>query len=697
MHSILKVGTSAAEALAPAATIRPKVGRDDWIMRAYMLVIVLYLLVALAFPLYAMLSKSFETYAFRFDAIEFQVDKGEGWGETLNALEVGKTLGILDGAAAVTSADGRFQATKFFPDFSFRAKTLYRIRNVAAGAGGFMVKGESITHTDWVELTSGQFRRVQIRPAGATGLGNYLAYFSTPALFTSIYNSLTIAIISTIVTVTLAFLYAYALTRSCMRFKGVFKMIAMVPILVPSLLAGIALIYLFGKQSLVLKVAEWAFGEETVAPWWNMLANGTYGPSEIYGPAGIVIASVFFTFPHALIIIITALSIADARLYEAAVALRAPKPRIFWSVTIPGARYGLISAAFVVFNLVITDFGVPKVIGGQFNVLAVDIYKQVIGQQNFQMGAVVSVVLLIPALVAFTVDRIVQKKQVALLSARAVPYLPKPSPRFDRAMFAYCCLIAFFILGVLAVCQYAALIKFWPYNLSLSLGNYNFDVMDGGGWDSYGNSIRMAFYTAVVGTFVVFTGAYMVEKGRGFTSGRTVFQFLAMMPMAIPGMVLGLAYIFFFNAPNNPLNFVYGTMAILVICTVTHFYTVSHLTAVTALKQMDPEFEAVSQSLKQPFTKIFARVTVPVCLPAILDISIYLFVNAMTTVSAVVFLYSPDTTLASVAVLNMDDAGDIAPAAAMGMMIFYTNAAVRLLHAGLTRGLHRRTQAWRVR
>ena len=66
-----------------------------------------------------------------------------------------------------------------------------------------------------------------------------------------------------------------------------------------------------------------------------------------------------------------------------------------------------------------------------------------------------------------------------------------------------------------------------------------------------------------------------------------------MLPMAVPGMVLGLAYIFFFNNPANPLNVIYGTMAILVICTVTHFYTVAHLTALTALKQMDPEFEAV--------------------------------------------------------------------------------------------------------
>jgi len=689
--------SATAQAVVHGAVVKPKLGRDDWAMRALMCVIGLYLLATLALPLYTMMSKSFETYAFAPGKIEFQVDAGQGWGPTINALARGEELGILDRNALSTSADGRIPVTQFFPDFSFLSKTRYRIRNTEANTGGFMVRGQGVEHTDWVEFSSADFRRVMLRPSLSIGLSNYATYFATPALFLSIENSLTIAGISTVITVILAFGFAYALTRSHMPFKGLFKAIAFVPILVPSLLPGIALIYLFGKQSLVLKVLEWMLGEEAVAGLWAGLINGTYGPSEIYGPIGIVISSVFFTFPHALLIIITALAIADARLYEAAVALRAPKRRIFWTVTLPGARYGLISAAFVVFNLVITDFGAPKVIGGQYNVLAVDIYKQVIGQQNFQMGAVVSVVLLIPALLAFTIDRIVQKKQVALLSARAVPYEPQPHRRFDYLMLGYCGLVAFFILGVLAVCQYAALVKFWPYNLTLGLQNYDFDVMDGGGWDSYGNSIRLGFLAAMIGTGVVFLGAYLVEKGRGFMAGRTGFQFLAMMPMAVPGMVLGLSYIFFFNNPANPLNFLYGTMGILVVCTVTHFYTVSHLTAVTALKQMDPEFESVSQSLKQPFHRTLSRVTVPVCLPAILDISIYLFVNAMTTVSAVVFLYSPDTTLASVAVLNMDDAGDVAPAAAMGMMIFYTNAVVRLLHSAGTRGLAIRTQTWRRR
>ena len=508
------------------------------------------------------------------------------------------------------------------------------------------------------------------------GLENYKYYFSNPSLFYSIYNSLYVSIITTIISVSLSFMFAFALIRSCMVAKPFFRSIAMIPILLPSLLAGIALIYLFGNQGI-----------------FKELLMG----KSIYGPIGIIMAEVFYTFPHALLIIITALSIADARLYEAATVLRAGPIKTFFTVTIPSAKYGLMSACFVVFTLVITDFGIPKVVGGQYNVLAIDVYKQVIGQQNFEMGAVVSVVLLVPAMLAFVVDRIVQKKQVSILTARSVVYQPKKNKVLDTIMLVYCIIISICILTVVGMCLYASLIKFWPYNLSLSLKNYQFDLMDGGGWDSYYNSIKMASYAALFGTIIVFTTAYFVEKARSFKSARTMMHLLSMMPMAIPGMVLGLAYIFFFNNPNNPFNFIYGTMAILVICTITHFYTVSHLTALTALKQIDNEFESVASSLKQPFYKMFFSVTVPISLPAIFEIGIYFFVNAMTTVSAVVFIYGPKTTLASVAVLNMDDAGDIAPAAAMGMMIFFTNAAVRIAYVVFTKNILSRFQNWRFK
>ena len=188
-----------------------------------------------------------------------------------------------------------------------------------------------------------------------------------------------------------------------------------------------------------------------------------------------------------------------------------------------------------------------------------------------------------------------------------------------------------------------------------------------------------------------------MEKSGTLPGGCALIQVLALVPMAVPGLVLGLAYIFFFNHPANPLTFLYGTMAILVMVTIGHYYTVTHLTALTALKQLDKEFESVSDSLKASRIKTFARVTVPICLPAILDISVYFFLSAMTTVSAVVFLYSVHTQLASVTVLNMDDAGEQSPAAAMAMVIVITCIAMRVLHFLATRGLARRTQAWKKR
>jgi len=303
----------------------------------------------------------------------------------------------------------------------------------------------------------------------------------------------------------------------------------------------------------------------------------------------------------------------------------------------------------------------------------------------------------VPALLTFFVDRFVQRKQTAQLSARAVPLVPRPNRRTDWLFFGFCAVVGTIIVAMLGMAAFASLVKFWPYDLTLTFKNYRFDLMDGGGWESYGNSLVLASLTAVVGTVIVFVGAWTTEKTRGAKSLRGAAHLLALLPLAVPGLVLGLGYIFFFNAPNNPLGFLYGTMAILVLCTVAHFYSVAHLTAITALKQIDPEFESVSASLKVPLWRTFFVVTVPVCLPALLDIALYLFVNAMTTVSAVVFLYSPQTTLASVAVLNMDDAGDIAPAAAMAILIFVTSAAVRLVWTGLSHRLSAASQAWRGR
>ena len=576
------------------------------------------------------------------------------------------TLARLDGATASAASPG-----------------------IRAGAPGGRILGERAVAALLVAALVGLLLAIVALPLGTLlakafqngegrwiGFANFATYLSTPTLIQSLFNSVFVAGLATAIVVPLAFVYAYALQRSRIPGKGLFYAAALLPVFAPSLLSALALVYIFGNQGFL---------------------RGALGGVSLYGPVGIVGAEVLYCFPHAVLILSTALAISDGRLYEAAEALGTTRARVFRTITLPGARYGLISAAFVVFTLVVTDFGIPKVIGGQYAVLATDAYKQVVGQQNFPMGAVVGLILLVPAILAFGVDRIVQRRQVALLSARAVPYAAKPRAPRDRLLLAFAALVAGTIVATYGVAVWASFIRYWPYNLSLTLANYDFGNVDADGWTPYLNSLWLASGVAVFGTAIVFCGAYLVEKIKVVAFGRAVAHFLAMLPMAVPGLVLGLGYVFFFNASWNPLGFLYGTLALLIVNTVAHFFTVAHITSLTALKQIDGEFESVSASLKVPFWRTFARVTVPISAPAILDIAVYMFVNALTTVSAVIFLYGPDSKLASIAIVHMDEAGAIASAAAMASVIMATAIAVKLAHLALDRAVLGRLQAWRRR
>lgn len=507
---------------------------------------------------------------------------------------------------------------------------------------------------------------------GFVGLANYLRYFRTPAIAASITNSLVVSSAAMVVTVVLAFVYAYALTRVRLPGRGAFRLLAMLPIFAPSLVQGIAFVYVFGNNGVFTRLTGVNIG--------------------VYGAKGIVMAEVFYCFPHAMLILVAALSAADARLYDAAATLGASRLRIFRTVTLPSVKYGVMSACFVVFTLVITDFGIPKVIGGKYSVMATEIYNQVIGQQNFTMGATVSVVLLVPALLAFLVDRLVQRRQYALVTSAARPLVPGGGGAARWALLVYCTAVAAAVVGIYAVIVTSSLVARWPYDFSPTLRHYTFDTI--GGYTPLLNSVEVAALTAVAGTLITFGGAYLVERCRSPFNG--ALYMLSILPVSIPGMVLGLAYIFTFNAPDSPLNRLYGTLAILVVSNVVHYFTVPFLTATTALKQMDPEFESVGASMGVRFYRTVWRVTVPIALPAIVGIGMYFFLNAMVTLSAVVFLVAPGTELAAVAVLLLDDAGETAQATAMSVLIILIGVGVRTAHAVALRGVTRRTQAWRT-
>ncbi|HBF5910103.1 TPA: putative 2-aminoethylphosphonate ABC transporter permease subunit, partial [Clostridioides difficile] len=454
------------------------------------------------------------------------------------------------------------------------------------------------------------------------GISNFSKYIENPSLIASFKNSIFVSTISSLISLCLAFIYSYAITRTNIRFKNFFKTMGIFPLFAPAMLYGISLIYLFGNKGIFTII-----GIEV----------------PLYGPLGIIICQILFTFPQAFLILSVALSMADYRLYEAADSLGASEFKKFCKITIPGIKYSLVSSFFVSFILAFTDFGAAKIVGGNYNVLATDIYKQVVGQFNIPMGATVSMVMLIPVLIAFTLDKIASKKQGMTITAKSMPYKIKENKFRDRVFLIACSFITLLIFILIFVSVVGSVIKLWPYDLSFTMEHYTFKGISGNGIKTYLSSLKISTLTAIFGTIFVFFSAYIIEKVDKFPRLRQISYFLSMIPMALPGLALGISYITFFNSASNPLNFLYGSTTIMVIANIVHFYSVCFITSNSSLKMLDREYELVAKSINIPFYKVFFNVTVPMSITSILEVAVYYFVNSMVTVSALIFLYIPQT------------------------------------------------------
>ena len=502
------------------------------------------------------------------------------------------------------------------------------------------------------------------------GLGNYAEYFSTPALSVSIGNTIYISVFTAIVSTLIGFVYAYGVTRTNIKGKQVFRYAALIPLFLPTVVHGLSLVYLFGVQGVVTNLG-WDIG--------------------LYGKTGIILSEIIYTFPQSFLMFYIALNYADGRLYEAAETMGCGNLKKFRYITVPSVKYTLINSLFVCFTLAFTDFGAPKVVGGSYNVLATDIYKQVAGQFNMNMGAVVGTLLLIPAIVSFAVDRITSRKESGAISSKASALRIKDSTPRDVVFYVICGGVTLCLFIMVAVLFMGAFTKYYPYEMGFTLEHFNFSESTGG-IQSFINSVVMSLLSAVAGTAFVFIYVYLVERSKSSRVLKVIGRLLSSIPLALPGMVIGLSFIFFFNSPDNPLNFIYGTVAILVLANVVHFYSVPFVTASSALKKHDKDYENVADSMRIPLWKSFTRVIVPLSLPAILEIFLYYFMNSMVTVSAVVFLYSAQFKVASIAITHMEEAGDIAQAAAMSLLILLVNIVARGIYELLVYRIKKRNE-----
>jgi iron(III) transport system permease protein len=509
--------------------------------------------------------------------------------------------------------------------------------------------------------------RLSFFKEGVFTLRNYAAYFTNPRMFRSLTNSLYVSLVTTVITTVLAFFFAYGLTRTTIPGKGIFYTISTFPLIAPSIIQGLALILLFGRNGLITRYLLHAD--------WN-----------IYGAPGIIVAECLYCFPNALFILYTTLSAVDTRLDEAAQSLGASALKTFYKVTLPSAKYGIASAAALSFNLTITDFGVPVVIGGNYSVLATEIYQQVIGMQRFDLGATISVILLIPSVGAFLLNYYLTKKSYALISGQARPFL-QPSRPFKKWAFSiYCWIPCIFILVVFVSVFLGSFVKTWPYDFSLTLRHYNFPSLGGhaplwtnfwasvlrGEWQSIlaykyapiWNSLWVSILVAIGGASLTLLTGYIVEKKR--PKGDQVLYTLSVLPAAIPGTVMGLGYILAFN---KPYFFIYGTFWIIIINIIICNFTLGVLSSIANLKQVDKSIEEAAVSLGANPITTFTRVVFPLTKTAFFSNMAFFFMRAMTTISAVIFLISAKVKLAAIEIIFLDIDGRTASANAMCTII----------------------------
>ena len=498
------------------------------------------------------------------------------------------------------------------------------------------------------------------QPDGHIGLENYARVLASRGFWTATSHSLTMSLATTFVALVLGLVVACAVHRCRVPGRALLIGAVSLPLLAPSLVQGLGLIFLLGRNGILTK------------------ATGL--DIDIYGFWGLLIANALYGLPQAVLIIGAALRAADARIYEAAEMMGASEWRQFIDITLPNIKFGLLSAGFIVFTVTITDFGNAATIGGDYAILATEIYSQAVGQMNFHLGAVVGIMLLLPTVLAFYLERVASQRQFGSMSEAAIPLCPTFSPKRDIPMTVAAWLIAAIPLVTVGIVIYASFVWLWPYRFDLTFRHY--DVKVAGGYDPLWMTVRISLIAAALGAVLLFALSLAMQRlPRGLSKP---IYFICLLPASVPGLVLGLAYIFAFNNPSLPLYALYGTGTLLAICNAMHYWTQGFLTTMTGLRQVPASLQETAACLGASLPRIVRDVVVPHMAPTLISVFFFLFMRSMVTLSAIIFLVSATVSVAAVSIMRLDEAGFTSQAAAFATCTMaIVVAAFLIMQAGL--------------
>ena len=493
---------------------------------------------------------------------------------------------------------------------------------------------------------------------GTVSFDAYLRAFTSEENFKALSHSLTLGAASGILSTAIGFLFAYSAAYVHMRWKRLFNLIAMLPIVSPPFAIALSIILLFGSRGLI---SYTLLGLQDV---------------NIYGFRGLLFAQTLSYFPIAYLLLNGVLGSIDPSIEEAARNMGASRGKTFLHVTLPLCLPGIANAFLLVFIKSVADFGNPITIGGNYQTLATQIYYQAIGNYDMQGGAAVAILLLLISIGLFALSKLwVEKKTFVTITGKAARgRVLIDEKHIATPINAGCYFISFIVIGLYILIPLVSFVKLWGINYAFTLEHYRYAF--GIGMKSLRDSTLMAALATPVTGILAMVIAFLTVRKRFV--GRKAMELISMLGMTVPGTVMGIGYVLSFNTPPLVLT---GTMLIIVLSYVFRYLPVGVQSGVTSLKQIDPSIEEAAADLGANSFTTFTTVTLPLIKTAFFGGLVYTFVKSMTSISAVIFLVSARYKLLTVSILDQVDSGKFGVASALStMLIVVVYIAIAILY-----------------
>ena len=493
-------------------------------------------------------------------------------------------------------------------------------------------------------------------------LAHYVEVLTGRGFLRALGNSFVVSICSALLATGLAFILAYTIhyTNVGKRYKWLISKAAILPMLLPTITYGFAIIYSFGKQGLLTKL----FGRQLF---------------NIYGFNGLLLGYVVYTLPVAFTLINNAMGYIDKR-FMIVSRLMGDSPLQTFRMTIVIPLLGTLATSFIqTFFLCFTDFGIPASVGGRYEVVASVLYAEMLGSiPNFGNGAVVALIMIIPSVVSITVLHILEKYNVRY--NKISPIELKKGVKRDAVFAVLSGAVLVFALSMFVVMFITPFIEEWPYRMNFTLEHVQAVFEDRQLYGVYVNSVIVALITAFVGTLIAYGGALVTARSTVSGKLKKVIDSIALVTNTIPGMVIGLAYLFVFT--GTPLQ---NTFPIIIICNIVHYFSTPYLMMKNSLSKMNASWETTAMLMGDSWVKTIARVVTPNALSTLLEVFSYYFVNAMVTVSAVIFIAGARTMVITTKIQELQYFNEFNEIFVLSLLILFTNLIARAVFRRLAR------------